>query len=131
MVQFTPSFFSPQKGFVITQLNGAGCSNFGNFPVLPVNGSIMSSPYNMNSFPSFSSINNSSAGYLSVQMEDSITSKLTVTKRSGIAEFIFNNSNQGSIIIGSGINSSDSKYIEELLQDNPMATKAPDALNSL
>lgn len=25
----------------------------------------------------------------------------------------------------------DSKYIEELLQDNPMATKAPDALNSL
>ena len=115
MVQFTPSFFSPQKGFVITQLNGAGCSNFGNFPVLPVNGSIMSSPYNMNSFPSFSSINTSSAGYLSVEMEDSITSKLTVTKRSGIAEFIFNNSNQGSIIIGSGINSSDSKYIEEAM----------------
>ena len=26
MVQFTPTFFSPQKGFVITQLNGAGCS---------------------------------------------------------------------------------------------------------
>ena len=50
MGQFTPSFFSPQKGFVITQLNGACCSNFGNFPVLPINGAIMNSPFDMNSF---------------------------------------------------------------------------------
>ena len=115
MVQFTPSFFSPQKGFVITQLNGAGCSNFGNFPVLPINGAIMNSPFDMNSFATFSKINNSTAGYLSVEMNDLITSKLTVTKRSGIAEFIFKDSNEGSIIIGSGINSSDSKYITEAM----------------
>ena len=115
MVQFTPSFFSPQKGFVITQLNGAGCSNFGNFPVLPINGAIMNSPFDMNSFATFSKINNSTAGYLSVEMNDPITSKLTVTKRSGIAKFIFKDSNEGSIIIGSGINSSDSKYITEAM----------------
>ena len=34
MVQFTPSFFSPNKGFVVTQLSGAGCPNMGNFPVM-------------------------------------------------------------------------------------------------
>ena len=113
MVQFTPSFFSPHKGFVITQLNGAGCSNFGNFPVLPINGSIKNSPFDMNSFPRYSSINNTTAGYLSVEMEDNITSNLTVTKRSGIANFIFNESENGTVIIGSGINSSDSKYITD------------------
>ncbi|MCP4910756.1 MAG: glycoside hydrolase family 92 protein, partial [Bacteroidetes bacterium] len=113
MVQFTPSFFSPQRGFVITQLNGAGCSNFGNFPVMPLDGSIKTSPFDMNSYPKYSSINNASAGYLSVEMKDNITSNLTVTKRSGVANFIFNKSEKGTVIIGSGINSSDSKYIKE------------------
>ena len=75
----------------------------------------MNSPFDMNSFATFSKINNSTAGYLSVEMNDPITSKLTVTKRSGIAKFIFKDSNEGSIIIGSGINSSDSKYITEAM----------------
>ncbi len=35
MVQFTPTFFAPEKGFVVNQLSGAGCPNMGNFPVLP------------------------------------------------------------------------------------------------
>jgi putative alpha-1,2-mannosidase len=66
MVQFTPSFFSPQKGFVVTQLSGAGCSNMGNFPVVPLAGNLESSPNDMNSLEPFTDINNSSAGYLSV-----------------------------------------------------------------
>ena len=44
MVQFTPTFFSAHKGFVITQLNGAGCSNLGDFPILPISGIIEKSP---------------------------------------------------------------------------------------
>ena len=36
MVQFTPPFFSAHIGFVITQLNGAGCSNLGDLPILPI-----------------------------------------------------------------------------------------------
>ena len=117
MVQFTPSFFSPHRGFAITQLNGAGCSNFGNFPVLPLDGPMKASPFDMNSYPKYSSINNASAGYLSVEMKDNITSNLTVTKRSGVANFIFNKSEKGTVIIGSGINSSDSKYIKEASVD--------------
>ena len=64
MVQFTPSFFSPQKGFVVTQLSGAGCSNMGNFPVVPIAGNLEDSPFDMNSLEPFTEINSSSAGYL-------------------------------------------------------------------
>ena len=53
MVQFTPSFFSPQKGFVVTQLSGAGCSNMGNFPVVPMAGNLKDSPFDMNSLDPF------------------------------------------------------------------------------
>ena len=53
MVQFTPTFFSAHKGFVITQLNGAGCSNLGDFPILPISGTIEKSPNDMNSYKKF------------------------------------------------------------------------------
>ena len=112
MVQFTPSFFSPQKGFVVTQLSGAGCSNMGNFPVVPMAGNLKDSPFDMNSLDPFESVNNASAGYLSVNSKDDITSRLTVTKRSAIAQFKFKNSKKGTIIIGSGVNSSDAKHIK-------------------
>ena len=112
MVQFTPSFFSPQKGFVVTQLSGAGCSNMGNFPVVPIAGNLEDSPFNMNSLDPFTEINSSSAGYLSVNSKDDITSRLTVTKRTAIAQFEFKNSKKGTIIIGSGVNSSNEKYIK-------------------
>ena len=112
MVQFTPSFFSPQKGFVVTQLSGAGCSNMGNFPVVPLAGNLESSPNDMNSLEPFTDINNSSAGYLSVNSKKDITSRLTVTKRAAIAHFEFKKSNNGTIIIGSGVNSSNEKYIK-------------------
>jgi hypothetical protein len=50
MIQFTPSFFSTQKGFVVNQLSGAGCPHMGNFPVLPISGVIRDSPNNMGNF---------------------------------------------------------------------------------
>ena len=112
MVQFTPSFFSPQKGFVVTQLSGAGCSNMGNFPVVPLAGNLQKSPFDMNSLDPFVSINEASAGHLSVNSKDDITSRLTVTKRSAIAQFEFKKSKNGTIIIGSGVNSSNEKHIK-------------------
>ena len=92
MLQFSPSFFSPQIGFVFTQLSGAGCSNMGNFPVVPLAGNLEESPFNMNSLDPLESVNNASAGYLSVNSKDDITSRLTVTKWSAIAQFEFKNS---------------------------------------
>lgn len=104
MVQFTPSFFSPQKGFVATQLNGAGCAHMGNFPVIPLSGNLKYSPNDMNKFPKYEHINKAHAGYLSVTMKDSTIAELTANKRSGIAKFTFNEKT-GSVIIGSGVSS--------------------------
>ena len=84
----------------------------GNFPVVPIAGNLEDSPFNMNSLDPFTEINSSSAGYLSVNSKDDITSRLTVTKRSAVAQFEFKNSKKGTIIIGSGVNSSDEKHIK-------------------
>ena len=113
MVQFTPTFFSAHKGFVITQLNGAGCSNLGNFPILPISGIIEKSPNDMNSYKKFEEIKTAEAGYLSLKMNEKIDIDLTVTKRSGVGKFNFNNSDYGTLIIGTGINSSPSEKIKD------------------
>ena len=106
MVQFTPSFFSPQKGFVVNQLSGAGCPHMGNFPVLPISGNLIHSPKNMEGFKKYKTINQAHAGFLSVDMADQTTAKLTVNKRAGIANFKFDKSAKtGTILIGAGISS--------------------------
>jgi len=107
MVQFTPSFFSPQKGIVVNQISGAGCPNMGNFPVLPVAGALKFSPKDMEGYPRYETVNNSSAGYLSVTMKDKVNCQVTTSKRSGIASFLFPvNEDKGTVIIGSGVSSS-------------------------
>ena len=113
MVQFTPSFFSPNRGFVITQLNGAGCSNMGNFPILPISGKLNVSPNDMNGYEKYEKIRNSTAGHLSLSMKDNIDVDLTVSKRSGVAKFDFSESALGTLVVGSGINSSESTKIKD------------------
>lgn len=113
MVQFTPSFFSPNRGFVITQLNGAGCSNMGNFPILPISGKLKVSPNDMNGYEKYEKIRNSTAGHLSLSMKDNIDVDLTVSKRSGVAKFDFSESALGTLVVGSGINSSESTKIKD------------------
>ena len=105
MIQFTPSFFSPNKGFVVTQLSGAGCPNMGNFPVLAFSSEIIESPNKMDKFSPYKSINESKAGLMSVEMDDGTEISVTTTKRTAVAKFKFNKSEIGSVIIGSGINS--------------------------
>ncbi len=105
MVQFSPGFFTPQHGFAITQLSGAGCANMGNFPVLPLSGDITASPNDMNNFKKYTTVNQAEAGYLSVTMEDNTIAEMTVNKRSGIAQFTFD-SNTGTVLIGSGVSAS-------------------------
>ena len=106
MVQFTPSFFSPNKGFVINQLSGAGCPHMGNFPVLPIAGPLTRSPNNMDHFKKYQSINEVHAGFLFLQMADQTTAKLTVNKRLGVANFKFDEATKvGTVVIGSGVSS--------------------------
>jgi predicted alpha-1,2-mannosidase len=121
MIQFTPSFFSPNKGFVVTQLNGAGCSNMGNFPVLPISGEIEISPNQMDKYEKYDSIKTLRAGLLSVIMKDGTEVKLTTSKRTGFAQFKFNSKNKSSIIIGSGVNSTEVSDAEVIITSNKTA----------
>lgn len=106
MMQLTPSFFSPQKGLVVNQISGAGCPHMGNFPVLPLAGTLKQSPKNMEGFPHYEFVNSSNAGYLSMTMKDKVTCESTVSKRSGIVRFRFpDNEANGTVIIGSGVSS--------------------------
>ncbi len=106
MMQLTPSFFSAHKGIVVNQISGAGCPNMGNFPVLAMAGDLQDSPNDMNGYPRYETINNSTAGYLSMTMKDKVICESTVSKRSGIIRFKFpDNASNGTVIIGSGISS--------------------------
>jgi len=102
MVQFSPGFFTPQRGFGITQLSGAGCANMGNFPVLPLAGELQKSPSDMDGFKPYVEVNEANAGFLSVTMEDNTLAELTVNQRSGIARFSFDRE-KGTVLIGSGV----------------------------
>ena len=95
-----PQHFSHQiRGFVITQLNGAGCSNIGNFPILPISGNLNVSPNDMNSYENMKTeIKKFTAGHLSLKMNENINVDLTVSKRSGVAKFNFSESNLGTLI---------------------------------
>ncbi len=111
MVQFTPTYFSANKGLVVNQLSGAGCSHLGNFPTLPLAGELTNSPNDMNGFQKYKNIRACEAGYLSLDMADNVICNATVAKRTAIAQFIFpSEQNMGTVIIGSGIKDSEALY---------------------
>jgi len=111
MVQFTPTYFSGNKGFVINQLSGAGCAHLGNFPTMPLSGELTRSPRDMAGFKPYKTLRECHAGYFSAEMEDGVICNGTVTRRTAIAQFVFPETGQkGTVLIGSGIIGSASFY---------------------
>ncbi|HEX4788756.1 MAG TPA: lectin [Actinospica sp.] len=81
-------------GFSLTHLSGPGCPGEGDIPVLPTVGSV-----NTSATDSFSHSNESaSPGYYSVALSNGVTTKLTVTPRSGMASFTFPSTTQANLI---------------------------------
>nr|WP_319510293.1 GH92 family glycosyl hydrolase [uncultured Draconibacterium sp.] len=107
MVQFTTTFFDPDKGFVINQMSGAGCHNMGNLPMLPVPGELNTSPNDMMGFSPEIQIQEAHAGYFDANLFKQINCQLTVTEHTGLARIIFNEAEKGTIVIGTGINSTE------------------------
>jgi predicted alpha-1,2-mannosidase len=104
MVQFTPTFFHPVKGFVVNQMSGAGCEHMGNFPTMPLVGKLKASPYDMMSLDPGFAIEQSTAGFFKVKA-GSVDCNLTVTPRTGMALYQFPaDAKQSTIVIGSGLN---------------------------
>lgn len=103
-VQFTPTYFTKQLGFVINQLSGAGCDHMGNFPTLPLSGELKVSPDSIINLRASLSKEKGTAGYYTTLVNDSIQAELTVTERTGMAKYSFSaNENRGTVIIGGGV----------------------------
>lgn len=107
MVQFTTTFFDPDKGFVVNQMSGAGCHNMGNLPMLPIPGELTVSPGDMMNFKPEIQIKDAHAGYYKADLFANVNCELTATTRSGLARIRFNQSDKGTIVIGTGINSTE------------------------
>lgn len=105
MVQFTPTFFAPDKGFVVNQMSGAGCEHMANFPTMPITGALKESPDSMLHLNPNFTINKALAGCYETTTGSGINCKLTSTTRTGMAQYTYSSSsNKATIIIGSGIN---------------------------
>ncbi len=104
MVQFTNTFFHPTKGFVVNQMSGAGCEHMGNFPTMPLEGSLKSSPGDMMKLDPGFVITGSSAGTFNVRA-GRVECKLAATPRTGMANYLFPaDAKEGTVVIGSGLN---------------------------
>lgn len=104
MVQFTPTFFHPAKGFVVNQMSGAGCEHMGNFPTMPLSGKLSSSPYDMMQLDPGFTIEEAIAGSFHTKAGE-VDCRLSVTARTGMAKYTFPaKDKQGTVVIGSGLN---------------------------
>lgn len=104
MVQFTPTFFHPTKGFVVNQMSGAGCEHMGNFPTMPLSGRLTVSPNDMMQLDPGFTIEEAIAGSFRVKAGE-VDCRLSVTPRTGMAKYTFPaKDKQGTVVIGSGLN---------------------------
>lgn len=104
MVQFTPTYFSKQSGFVINQLSGGGCEHMGNFPTFPVKGKLRMSPDDIISYRINLLEEKGHAGYYQAKVQDDIKAELSVTERTGMARYEYpTNESFGTVIIGAGV----------------------------
>ena len=103
MVQFTPSYFCKQAGFVVNQNSGGGCEHMGNFPTFPVKGRLTVSPDKIRNARINISDEHGHAGYYRAMVQDDIKAELTVTPRTGMARYNFPEGQFGTVIIGAGI----------------------------
>lgn len=104
MVQFTPSYFSRQSGFVINQISGAGCDHMGNFPTFPLKGALDISPDSIVNLRIGVTGESGTAGHYRATVNGDIEAELTVTERTGMARYRFPaGESEGTVIIGGGV----------------------------
>jgi putative alpha-1,2-mannosidase len=83
-------------GFSLTHLSGPGCRAEGDIPILPTVGKIVTSATDKFSHSSESG----SPGYYQVALANKVTTQLTETTRTGMAEFTFPSTTAANLIFG-------------------------------
>ena len=114
MVQWSPDtnedawYFHNEKsiyGFSLTHVSGAGCPLYGDFAVLPVSGTLTTSPgTNLAAYAHPFNHTNEQAhpGYYAVSLSSGVRVEITVTERAGIAHFIFPSDVPARLLVNSG-----------------------------
>jgi len=76
------------RGFSLTHLSGAGCSEYGDIPFMPYTGALTGDPALYNA--TFSHANEAGyAGYYRVKLDTGVTTELTATQHSGAGRFTY------------------------------------------
>jgi predicted alpha-1,2-mannosidase len=118
MVQWSPDTNSPDplqpavggyayngtliRGFSVTHLSGAGCPAAGDFPVMPYPGAVTLSPLaSPSTYTAGFDHRHETArpGYYALRMDDGVGVRLSVTRRTGIAEMSFPPGPTSSVVI--------------------------------
>ena len=104
MVQFTPTYFAKNAGFVINQMSGGGCEHMGNFPTFPLEGKLEMSPNIIRDARITVSDEKGHAGFYEATVQEAVKAQLTVTERTGMARYNFPaDASYGMVIIGAGV----------------------------
>lgn len=104
MVQFTPTYFCKNGGFVINQNSGGGCEHMGNFPTFPLTGKLTQSPDYIRNARINVTGERGHAGYYQAMVQQAVKAELTVTPRTGMARYTFpQRAGYGTVIIGAGV----------------------------
>jgi predicted alpha-1,2-mannosidase len=99
-------------GFSLTHVSGVGCQAAGDVPILPVTGSLGSSPGSDQE--SFShSAETASPGSYAVSLGNGTSVALTATTHAGIGEFSFPATNSASLLLK--LNDTDDSYVSSTL----------------
>ena len=99
-------------GFSLTHVSGVGCEAAGDVPILPITGSVGSSPGSDDE--SFSHSNETaSPGYYSVALGNSTSVALTTTTHAGIGQFTFPASTSASLLLK--LDDTDTPYVSSTL----------------
>jgi predicted alpha-1,2-mannosidase len=92
-------------GFSLTHVSGAGCPLYGDFAVLPIPGTLTTSPgTNLATYTQPFNHTNEQAhpGYYAVSLDSGVRVEVTVTDRAGIAHFIFPSGVPARLLVNSG-----------------------------
>lgn len=89
------------RGFSLTHLSGAGCSQYGDLPFLPFTGVLPGDP--AHSSVGFSHAHETAyAGYYRVGLDNGVISELTVTQRTGAGRFTYPAGQQAGMLLNLG-----------------------------
>ena len=107
------------QGISLVHTSGTGCTVTQDLPILPIVGSINTSPAtNLTSYQVGFQNENAEPGWYRMSMNNGINAELTVTKRTGFGRFTYPNTNEATVIFNVGRNGVGAQYAQLEIVNN-------------